>query len=217
RFYRYYTKKGLKLREVGNNGESEKVTLSLFYGVFKEAWLSMLNVFLVFFVTLAVFPAVLTNTPLFPPGKDQDFIIHLLHEKKIYVLVTTFLNFNVFAVIGNSIANLVQWPSPKYLWMVVFPRLFFIPIFLFCNYGGSNRSSTFPVLIENEWSFIVLIALMSLSHGYLSSLSMMYAPKAVDESKARIAGMMSAFFLVLGITLGINFTFIESHIFVVTQ
>jgi hypothetical protein len=58
-----------------------------------------------------------------------------------------------------------------------------------------------------------MLALMSLTHGYFSSISMMYAPAAADESKAKAAGMMSAFFLVFGITIGVCFTFVEGWMF----
>ena len=43
-----------------------------------------------------------------------------------------------------------------------------------------------------------MIALMSVSHGYYSSVAMMYAPSGVEPSKARIIGKMSALFLVFG-------------------
>lgn len=80
----------------------------------------------------------------------------------------------------------------------VIPRLLFIPAFLFCNYIPADRRGDYPVFIRSEWALTVLISLMSLTHGYFSSLSMMYAPKVVHESKARVVGMMSGFFLVFG-------------------
>jgi hypothetical protein len=36
--------------------------------------------------------------------------------------------------------------------------------------------------------------------------------RQVDQSKSQIVGMMSGFFLVLGIACGIAFTFVEPHI-----
>lgn len=39
---------------------------------------------------------------------------------------------------------------------------------------------------------------MSITSGYFSSLGMIYAPRVVHPSKSRIAGMMAAFFLILG-------------------
>ncbi|KAJ1374952.1 hypothetical protein KIN20_038162 [Parelaphostrongylus tenuis] len=48
--------------------------------------------------------------------------------------------------------------------------------------------------------------LMSISSGYLSGLAMMYAPRVVEPSKSRIAGMMAGFFLIFGIVCGLSFT-----------
>uniref|UniRef100_A0A1I8AWY7 Equilibrative nucleoside transporter 3 n=1 Tax=Meloidogyne hapla TaxID=6305 RepID=A0A1I8AWY7_MELHA len=102
-------------------------------------------------------------------------------------------------------------PSTKSLTIPVVARLVFIPLFWACNYQTGNEPRNF-VLITNEWSFVILITFMSITHGYWSSLAMMYAPRQVDQSKSQIVGMMSGFFLVLGIASGIAFTFVEPHI-----
>uniref|UniRef100_A0A914E694 Equilibrative nucleoside transporter 1 n=1 Tax=Acrobeloides nanus TaxID=290746 RepID=A0A914E694_9BILA len=207
RFYRYYTKKAQRLREIEEDKQHEQISWKIYLALLKEDWLHFFNIFLVFFVTLAIFPAVVSETPLYP-GRADFFI-----PNDLYVIIAVFLNFNVFATIGNFIANYIQWPSPKYLWTLTFPRLLFIPIFLYCNFGGDLRNTNFPVFIQNEWNFIILLSLLSISHGYLSSLAMMYAPKAVHPSKAQAAGMMSGVVLLLGIFLGNVFTLIESHMF----
>jgi hypothetical protein len=67
----------------------------------------MAAVFLTFFVTLALFPAVVSNIPLYPTDRTYDFFL----PKDLYIPATTFLNFNVFATAGNVIANYVQWAS----------------------------------------------------------------------------------------------------------
>jgi len=65
----------------------------------------MLDVFLVFFVTLAIFPAVLVKIQLYPPGRNYDFF----HSEALFRQVTIFLNFNIFATAGNFTANYIQW------------------------------------------------------------------------------------------------------------
>jgi len=102
--------------------------------------------------------------------------------------------------------------DPFFCKNAVILRLLFIPMFLFCNYIPAKHRAYY-VLVDNQWSFIVLVSLMSITHGYFSSLSMMYAPKVVEQAKSRIVGMMSAFFLILGITFGCSFTFLESYLF----
>lgn len=93
--------------------------------------------------------------------------------ERFYVPVATFLNFNIFATLGNVLAGYYQWPNMKNLIYPVTLRLLFIPFFLFCNYGTTRN---FRVFFKSEYAFIFMLALMSLTHGYFSSISMMYAP-----------------------------------------
>lgn len=65
----------------------------------------MLAVFLTFFVTLSLFPAIVSDIQLYPNNRAYDFFL----PQNLYVPVITFLNFNVFATIGNVLANYVQW------------------------------------------------------------------------------------------------------------
>jgi len=56
--------------------------------------------------------------------------------------------------------------------------LILIPLFLVCNYqplGGVPR--IMPVLINNDYIFWTLGAILGLSSGYYSSVAMMYAPE----------------------------------------
>jgi len=156
---------------------------------------------------LALFPTVFLQIDLYPTGRQYDMFIFgdMATSKSIYIQLTIFLNFNLFATIGNFIANYVQVPSSKHLSIATFARLLFFPLFWLCNYTKQEHF----VLFTSDYSVVVLISLMAITHGYYSSLAMMYAPKQVDESKARIVGMMSGFFLVFGIASGIMFTFAE--------
>ncbi|KAI6240923.1 hypothetical protein M3Y99_00401100 [Aphelenchoides fujianensis] len=206
-FYAYYTHQGRRNREQTTQVDTG-FDWAAYKRVFKQTWKQMLCVFLTFFVTLALFPAIVSNVKLYRPRDTPwDFAL----PEYLYVPVITFLNFNVCATIGNVLANFVQWPDMDDLIWPVALRVLFIPFFLFCNYGGLNRA--YPVYITSEYVFIFMLSLMSLTHGYFSSLGMMYAPRATDESNARVAGMMSAFFLVLGIAVGVSFTFLESYLF----
>jgi len=200
-----------RAREVREQADVDhKFTLKDYVLLFKETWVQMICVFVVFFVTLAVFPAVVSNVRLYPTGRKYDFFL----PENLYVPVTTFLNFNVFATIGNVAANFVQWPDMDGLIYPVLLRVLFIPFFLFCNYSTATGGRVITVLFQSEYLFITMLALMSFTHGYFSSLGMMYAPRATsDQSSTRFAGMMSAFFLVLGIACGVAFTFLEAYIF----
>uniref|UniRef100_A0A915DD29 Equilibrative nucleoside transporter 1 n=1 Tax=Ditylenchus dipsaci TaxID=166011 RepID=A0A915DD29_9BILA len=177
---------------LGEGETEQRLSLKTYAAIAKEAWHPLFDVFLVFFVTLALFPAVLVKIRRDPMEDAQE---DSMISPDLFLQLSVFLNFNVFATLGNFIANFIQWPSPKYLSYAVVPRLVFIPLFLFCNYVP-------PTTVPTPSSLPIS-----------GSLSMMYAPKAVEEAKSRIVGMMSAFFLILGITFGILFTFVESYLF----
>uniref|UniRef100_A0A1I7XFG2 Equilibrative nucleoside transporter 1-like n=1 Tax=Heterorhabditis bacteriophora TaxID=37862 RepID=A0A1I7XFG2_HETBA len=199
-FYQYYYKKALRERENENEENKSGPEVQDYINAFKQGGPQMLNVYLVFFVTLTVFPGIMVDIRDERPGEKYSFVL----PEQFFVSITTFLLFNVFAFIGSMLAGRYQWPSPNRLWMVVYPRLLFIPFFIFCNYRPLSR--TFPVLFESTWLYVFAGILMSISSGYLSGLSMMYIPRVVEPSKGRIASMMAAFFLIFGIVSGLTFT-----------
>lgn len=162
--------------------------------VFKKCWPQCLNVFFTFYVTLALFPAVLANIE-----QLQDYF------DKYFTPFACFLIFNLFAMIGNLISGWTTWPGKDRVWILVVARLIFVPFFLFCNFNPQTRH--WPVLIRSDTIFILGNVLLALSSGYLSSLCMMFASSNLDPDEAPKAGMLAAFFLVFGIFLGINSSF----------
>uniref|UniRef100_A0AC35FW58 Equilibrative nucleoside transporter 1 n=1 Tax=Panagrolaimus sp. PS1159 TaxID=55785 RepID=A0AC35FW58_9BILA len=177
---------------------------------FQEYWLPLSNVWSVFFVTLFLFPSVLLNIHLYPEKRHNERDFDFFVDYNLYGILFVFLNFNFFSCIGSKLADFFTWPSPKYVAIPITLRWAFIPIFYLTNYNPGNKR-IWGVYIENEYIVFVLIALMSISHGYYSSISMMYAPSGAEASKARIIGKMSAFFLVLGIFCGIGFSFLAEY------
>lgn len=168
--------------------------------VFKKCWPQCLNVFLTFFLTLALFPAVLADVKQ----------VHNLFDSKYFSSFACFLIFNLFAMIGNLISSWTLWPGKDRVWLLVVARFLFIPFFLFCNFNPKTRH--WPVLIQSDIVFIIGNVLMALSSGYLSSLCMMFASSGLEPDEAPKAGMLAAFFLVLGIFVGINSSFLLTWI-----
>ncbi|EYC30933.1 hypothetical protein Y032_0004g1857 [Ancylostoma ceylanicum] len=195
-FYKYYIDKGNRARAAEH---ATRPSLKQFSEAFKGCWQQLVSVFLVFFVTLAVFPAVLAGTT--PNGKGEPWNSAIPRE--LYPGITVFLNFNLMAAIGSTTANFVQFPGPKLLIYPVAARLLFIPYFMLCNYNVEDR--IMPVWFKNEWFFILGNVLMAFTSGYFSSLAMMYAPRVVQSSYAKTAGMAGALFLITGIMCGVAF------------
>uniref|UniRef100_A0A1A9VM26 Uncharacterized protein n=1 Tax=Glossina austeni TaxID=7395 RepID=A0A1A9VM26_GLOAU len=197
KFYRYHE----MIRRKDNVRTDQRVPIKIPYGsVFFQAFPQLFNIFFVFFVTLAVFPAV--HSDIRP--NHNDFFI----PDQLFTSITCFLTFNLFAMLGSLATSWVQWPKPKYLWIPVSMRGAFLPLFLFCNYLPKGVQRTLPILITNEWIYWMIAVVMSFSSGYLSSLGMMYAPKTVSPKYQTTAGMFAAAMLITGIFSGILFSFL---------
>lgn len=69
--------------------------------IFKQAFPQLFNVFMVFFVTLSIFPAVHSDIKI----SDPNFII----PEKLYVDVLCFLTFNFCAMVGSLTTSWLQW------------------------------------------------------------------------------------------------------------
>lgn len=159
-----------------------------------ECWPQCLNVWCVFFCSLSVFPAIQARVA---PLNTNYFIPPLW-----FVDITCFLFFNLFSMLGCILCNWVQFPGPRHLWIVVWTRtLFFIPFFLFCNFGLAEPK--LPVLVANDHVYVFATVVFAFTNGYLSCLAMMYAPKNTPPERAELAGMLAAFFLILGVCSGV--------------
>ncbi|KAF5296664.1 hypothetical protein FQR65_LT10204 [Abscondita terminalis] len=201
RYYRHYELKEKRDANIGKNQSAGvKERIPYFY-VFKKSFPQLLNVFLVFFVTLSIFPAINANIE----ASDPNFFL----TKKYFQSVTCFLTFNVFAMCGSYLTSFFAYPGPKYLWIPAVLRFAYIPFYLLCNYQPfEDHTRALPVLINNDWAYWIVGVTMGLSSGYLSSLGMMYASKTVEERYAATAGMFAAASLITGIFSGVMSSFL---------
>ena len=178
--------------------EPELRGLVLYKHVFKKTWVQLLNIVIIYFVSLSIFPALMANI------KPMNGII----SENYFAPVFCFLSFNLCATLGNFIAQRVQRPGPQYVIFFSALRLLFIPFFIYCNYRPEKIQRNIPVLFTDDWIYIIGGVAMALSSGYLSSLCMMYTPRCVQQKYSSTAGMMAALTIILGILLGINFSLV---------
>ncbi|TPP62748.1 Equilibrative nucleoside transporter 1 [Fasciola gigantica] len=161
---------------------------------FQECWPHCLSVWSVFFCSLSAFPAIQS---MVQPVNPNYFI-----APRWFVDVTCFFFFNLFAMLGCIVCNWIQFPQPRFLWIPVWIRtIFFIPFFLFCNFNLPDPK--LPVLIGNDHVYLFAAIVFAFTNGYFSSLAMMYAPKSCTPERAEMAGMLAAFFLILGVCSGV--------------
>ncbi|CAK1594600.1 unnamed protein product [Parnassius mnemosyne] len=201
RFYRYHEtlqertmRVNPALAATANQNASPAKQRTPYGTIFKQSWVQLYNVFIIFFVTLAVFPEVHSNIEPITP----NFLGHN------FTKLTCFLTFNLTAMIGNLTASCWQFPSPRWLSIFTTIRLVFIPLFLVCNFIPAER--TLPVLVRNDWLYWFLAVILGWSSGHGSSLGMMYVSGTVAPEHASTAGMIGGAMLVTGIVAGITFS-----------
>ncbi|XP_033220540.1 equilibrative nucleoside transporter 1 isoform X2 [Belonocnema kinseyi] len=203
RFYRYHEllfHKEVNKKRLDNTAGSPSQRPP-YIKIFKQCWIQCFNVFFIFFVTLSLFPGVHSSIKRY----QDDFIVP--HE--YYTSIMCFITFNVTAMLGSLLGSMFQLPSPKYSFVPILLRVFFIPLFLVCNYqpkiAGVLVERTIPLLITNDWIYLVIAIAMGLTSGYFSSISMVYCSRVVESRYASTAGMFGAASLVTGIVVGLMF------------
>merc|ERR1712029_98583 len=167
----------------------------------QKCWKYVASVFIIFLVSLTVFPSV-TVLVVSQYYKDDTNI----WAKTYFTPVTCFLAFNCGDYLGRILASVIQLPGQeKYGQNITLAlsvaRLVFIPLFMLCNAAPDIRN--LPVLFSYDADYYALMAMFSISNGYLGNLCMMLGPKTSDsdQEQERIASMMVAV-LVLGIGIG---------------
>jgi len=122
RFYRYHEllhQKETNKRQLENN--SRGTSRPPYWMVFKACFPQCFNTFLIFFVTLALFPSVHSDIR---PSNENFFV-----PSQYYSSVMCFLTFNITAMLGSTIASLIQWVCIFFFWD------FFILCYIYAIYA----------------------------------------------------------------------------------
>uniref|UniRef100_A0A0N5CBZ2 Equilibrative nucleoside transporter 1 n=1 Tax=Strongyloides papillosus TaxID=174720 RepID=A0A0N5CBZ2_STREA len=203
KYYKYHVSIVTAEKEtlMKDDGDQESIYEKISF-VWKSCKHQYMNIFCLFFVTLACFPHMLCDIPIFRADGVYDFIVPVNY----YVPVFTFLLFNFGTVIGTIAADYVKVLKPSLYWIPIYLRISILFALFFCNYHPSKRN--LPVMIYNEWVPITLNGILAITNAYFTSLIMMHIPKSVDSKHAPTAGMVGSFFIIFGITFGVLFTFV---------
>jgi len=181
-----------------------------FEAIKKSVWPYHLTLVLCFTLTLSLFPGVVSSYT------SVNYEQGNAYYERYFVTIWVFLNFNAFDFIGRYLAgmasqeghalNIIKKDQPTTLMLVSLVRFIFIPLFMKCNV----RKTTGSVLgfFEYDSVFIVLMALMSFSNGFVSSLAMIYGPQAAPEHvRGQIGGYLGTT-LVFGLLCGALLSFV---------
>ncbi|GAA6052244.1 hypothetical protein JCM3770_007397 [Rhodotorula araucariae] len=155
--------------------------------------------FLVFGITLAVFPSI-TSTIVSIKTGDPD--ARLLQRPELFVP----LGFAVFAG-GDWLGRLMPqwerlaWTNWKVLMACSVARVVFVPLFLMCNQtaGGNGRA-----LIHSDLAFFAIMLVFAVSNGYFSTLIMLASvvEPSLEPDEVEVAATCLAFYLTAGLAIG---------------
>jgi equilibrative nucleoside transporter 1/2/3 len=190
------------------------------------------SVFLVFCVTLTLFPSILA---LIEPVDSGD---RRTNKDRLFIAIA-FLVFSLGDWLGKSLPGFPKLPLPirlfgrapdgrrKYLnystitsttaiLVLSVLRLIFIPLFLFSNvvlHDASGmrlpRNDQLPYVFASNEIYILFLVIFSASNGWLGSLAMMQGPSRVSNAQDKeVAGTMMVFCLTTGLAVGSMISFL---------
>jgi len=153
------------------------------------------GVFLVFTVSLGVFPTVAGQIT------SSGYIFgHKYEANEYWVPIYCFLGFNLFDFIGRQMSAFFLWPRGKWVLIPICLRFAFFPLFCLCRYNGHDMS----VFATDDAFPAVFMILVGISNGYFGSLCMILAPSSptIQTHMRERAGSVMSLILTTGITVG---------------
>jgi equilibrative nucleoside transporter 1/2/3 len=157
------------------------------WNVLKKIKVHAFSVFTVFFVTLSLFPGIVTTVP--PADPDSTW-------GKSWFTTTMIGMFMLFDWAGRQTPSVYVPRDKRFIWMFVLARVVFFPLFILCIK---------PRVFDADWIPIVTCAVFAWSNGYLGTLAMMFGPSVVDDHERETAGIIMSLMLNSGIFTGVHF------------
>ncbi|XP_050058573.1 equilibrative nucleoside transporter 4 isoform X2 [Aphis gossypii] len=191
--------------ETGSSFKLRKSTLSEFWDSFKSGyklrkevskiiWKQMLAIFLCYFVTLSIYPGVLSDlvSPRFGTWMP--------------VLVMTV--FNLFDLMGKLLGaySYERWDDK--ILKSTKKRLFMIPAILLIVIV----QHPFHTKIISEFMIILQTAVLGVTNGITGSVPMIFAPAKVVEERRELAGNIMTISYIAGTTAGSIFAYVLDRI-----
>lgn len=180
-----------------SNGEEEPIlgTRFSYRQIIYQIWPYLFSIGLVYIVTLSLFPAVAVLVQSF--DRDHGYA----WNDDYFTPVACFLLMNMSDYIGRASVVKMTMPNHPRFWTCALSvlRIGFFPLMMMCN---AQPRTHFPVVIQSDVGFIIIMALFGLSNGYISNVCFTAAPKAVAEEGQETAASLMAASLAMGLALG---------------
>lgn len=183
---------------------SSNLNLETIKSCFKLIPHSCFQITFTFFITIALFPAV-----------SSDIKPNYRENCKLWKPIFVFLFFNIADCVGRLLASkfsLVNYSSASkhvQLTMMSIFRLIFLILIPLCNIQPRGN---IPVVIDSEATFVVLLIMLGISNGYVSTVCITNGlDRLSKESGGRLmeaGGALVGFFISLGLFSGACFSFV---------
>lgn len=152
-----------------------------FWSVVGKIRWSALGIFLIYLVTLSIFPGFLA----------ENLKSELLGDWYPILLISMY---NAADLVGKSLTAVYVLNSIRITTWNCIARLLFYPLFTGCLHG--------PKWLKTEIPVAILTFLLGLTNGYLTSVFMIIVPKSVAVSEAEMSAIIMVVFLGLGLVAG---------------
>ncbi|GAA5993590.1 hypothetical protein JCM5350_008367 [Sporobolomyces pararoseus] len=183
-----------------NNGKNSKDTQAASLRVVERKVRKLgIAMFLVFGITLSVFPSITSSILSVKTGQPDA---RLLQQPELFVP----LGFAVFSA-GDWFGRVLPqweklaWTNWKGLMICSVARFAFVPLFLMCNQQAGGGQHT---VIKSDIAYILIMFLFSASNGYVSTLIMLASvvEPSLEADEVDIAATCLAFYLTAGLAGG---------------
>jgi equilibrative nucleoside transporter 1/2/3 len=157
-----------------------------------KVWRGALGVFLVYIATFIVFPGVMTAIPYrggFGPSAAW------LGSRGWWPILLLLL-FNTFDTMGRVLPAHVPQPREEFLLPATVLRFGLAAWFVACS------KSWIASALGADIAAIAAVLVLGMSNGYLTSMTLMYAPSHAADNEKETAGFLLSLSLTLGITVG---------------
>ncbi|XP_063884081.1 equilibrative nucleoside transporter 4-like [Scylla paramamosain] len=150
--------------------------------VSRSVWQYMLAIALAYFVTLCLYPGIVTEVASFRLGS--------------WMPVVMMATFNLFDFIGKVLASVpYDWTRRQLVGGSV-ARILLVPLLMLC---AGPRVAPF---VPGEATPLLLTALLGLTNGVLGSVPMILAPTKVPDDHRELTGNIMTLSYYVGLTLG---------------
>lgn len=140
------------------------------------------SMFITYVVTMSIYPGFITE--------DVEYSERFKDWYPIMLIAA----YNLFDLIGKILPAMYLLQNVNVIVSAGLLRLLFYPLFLGCLRG--------PEYLRRETPVIGLTCLLGLTNGYLTSVLMILAPRAVPAQYAELAGILIVYFFIAGSVAG---------------